>query len=78
MPSFEENIKNIEKIIAKLEDNKISLEDLVQYYTEGLGLVKESYQILNEKNDLVVKKMTELGLEDFKEDNNKQEFEENL
>ncbi len=78
MPSFEENIKNIEKIIAKLEDNKISLEDLVKYYTEGLGLVKESYQILNEKNDLVVKKMTELGLEDFKEDNNKQEFEENL
>ncbi len=78
MPSFEENINNIEKIIAKLEDNKISLEDLVKYYTEGLGLVKESYQILNEKNDLVVKKMTELGLEDFKEDNNKQEFEENL
>ena len=78
MPSFEENIKNIEKIIAKLEDNNISLEDLVKYYTEGLGLVKESYQILNEKNDLVVKKMTELGLEDFKEDNNKQEFEENL
>lgn len=78
MPSFEENINNIDKIIAKLEDNKISLEDLVKYYTEGLGLVKESYQILNEKNDLVVKKMTELGLEDFKEDNNKQEFEENL
>ncbi len=78
MPSFEENLNNLADIVKKLEDQNISLEDLVKYYTNGLELAKECYQVLNEKNALVVKKMTELGLEDFKEDTNQQDFEENM
>ncbi len=78
MPSFEENLKSLEDIVNKLEDQNISLEDLVKYYTLGLELTKACYDDLNNQNNLVVKKMTELGLEDFKEDNNQQEFEENL
>ncbi len=78
MPNYEENIKNLEAIVAKLEDKDISLEDLVKNYTNGLELVKECYNILKEKENLVALKMTELGLEEFKDNNNQQEFEENL
>ena len=39
--NFETSLKKLEKIIEKLEDGEISLEDSVKSFEEGIGLVKE-------------------------------------
>ncbi len=66
--SFEEYLVELEQILRSLEDKSISLEEAVKGYTTGLELSKKCYEILNANESLVVKKMTELGLEDFKKD----------
>ena len=58
----------LEKIVRSLEDKNISLEDAVKNYTLGLELSKKCYDILNTNEQLVVKKMTESGLVDFKKE----------
>lgn len=65
---FEENLIELEAILRKLEDKNISLEDAVAGYTKGLELSKKCYEILNTSEALVVKKMTEAGLVDFKKE----------
>lgn len=68
--SFEELIKELEETVRKLESKDTNLDDAVKNYTLGLELSKKCYDILNKNEELVVKKMTESGLEDFvKEDN---------
>ena len=66
--SFEEYLAELEKILRSLEDNAISLEDAVKGYTAGLEISKKCYEILNTSEELVVKKMTESGLVDFKKE----------
>ena len=66
--TFEENLMELEKIVRSLEDKNISLEDAVKNYTKGLELSKKCYDILNTNEQLVVKKMTESGLVDFKKE----------
>lgn len=66
--SFEENLLELEAILRKLEDKNISLEDAVAGYTKGLELSKKCYEILNSSEVLVVKKMTDAGLVDFKKE----------
>ncbi len=39
--NFETSLKKLEKIIEKLEDGEISLEDSVKSFEEGIGLGKE-------------------------------------
>ena len=39
--NFEVSLEKLEKIITKLEDGDISLEDSVKSFEEGIGLVKE-------------------------------------
>ena len=67
--TFEELMNELEGILKKLENSNISLEEAVKGYTEGLELSKKCYDILTKNEQLVVKKMTEAGLEDFKSDN---------
>lgn len=67
--SFEENLKELEIIVRKLEDKNTSLEEAVKNYTEGLELSKKCFEILNTNEQLVVKKMTESGLVDFNKEN---------
>lgn len=67
--TFEENLMELEKIVRSLEDKNISLEDAVKNYTLGLELSKKCYDILNTNEQLVVKKMTESGLVEFKKEN---------
>ena len=38
---FEASLKELESIVAKLEDENISLEDSVQSFEVGVNLVKE-------------------------------------
>lgn len=66
--SFEENLLELEAILRKLEDKNISLEDAVSGYTKGLEISKKCYEILNSSEVLVVKKMTDAGLVDFKKE----------
>jgi len=64
--SFEELMAELEEVVKKLEDKDISLEESVKNYTHGLELSKKCNEILTTNEEIVVKKMTEAGLEDFK------------
>ncbi len=66
--SFEENLAELEKILQSLEDKSITLEEAVKGYTKGLELSKKCYDILNTNEELVVRKMSESGLVDFKKE----------
>jgi exodeoxyribonuclease VII small subunit len=63
--NFEEYLHELETIVKNLENKSISLENAVDNYTKGLEISKKCYEILNTKEELVVKKMTEAGLVDF-------------
>ena len=67
--SFEELMQELEETLKALENSNISLEDAVKKYTKGLEISKKCYEILTTNEELVVKKMTEAGLEDFKSEN---------
>jgi exodeoxyribonuclease VII small subunit len=68
--SFEELLTELENTVKNLENKDISLDEAVKDYTRGLELSKKCYDILGTNEKLVVKKMSESGLEDFvKEDN---------
>lgn len=67
--SFEELMQELEETLKALENTNISLEDAVKKYTKGLEISKKCYEILTTNEELVVKKMTEAGLEDFKSEN---------
>ena len=63
--NFEQYLHELEEIVKNLENKNTSLEDAVDSYTKGLEISKKCYEILNTKEELVVKKMTESGLVDF-------------
>lgn len=62
--TFEQALVKLEEVVKKLENKDISLDEAVKLYNEGLELSKLCYKQLNESEKLIVKKMTELGLED--------------
>lgn len=66
--TFEEYMLELESVLKALENKDISLEDAVKGYTTGLELSKKCYEILNKNEELVVMKMTEAGLVEFKKD----------
>ena len=63
--TLEDYIKSLDEITKKLDDKTISLEESVSLYTKGLEYAKKCYDILNKNEELVVSKMTEMGLQDF-------------
>ena len=58
--NFEVSLQKLEKIIEKLEDGNISLEDSVKSFEEGIGLVKECQKQLSQA-ELKVKKLLDNG-----------------
>ena len=58
--NFETSLKKLEKIIEKLEDGDISLEESVKSFEEGIGLVKECQKQLSQA-ELKVKKLLDNG-----------------
>lgn len=62
--TFEQALTKLEAVVKQLENKDISLDDAVKLYNEGLELSKVCYEQLKESEKLVVKKMTELGLEE--------------
>ena len=58
--NFEVSLQKLEKIIEKLEDGDISLEESVKSFEEGIGLVKECQKQLSQA-ELKVKKLLDSG-----------------
>lgn len=46
MPSFEESLKKLEDIVARMERGDVSLEELVKLFEEGSGLAEQCKQQL--------------------------------
>ncbi len=57
---FESSLKELESIVAKLEDENINLEDSVKSFETGINLVKECQKQL-EKAELKVKELLDDG-----------------
>lgn len=64
--SFEECLKELEEIVTKLESKDISLDDAVKYYQKGLELSKRCYEIFNQTQEVIVKKVEGSSVTDFK------------
>ena len=58
--NFEASLQKLNKIIEKLEDGEISLEESVKSFEEGIGLVKECQKQLAQA-ELKVKKLLDNG-----------------
>ena len=63
--SFEECLKELEGIVAKLESKDISLDDAVKYYQKGLELSKRCYDIFNQTQEIIVKKVEGSSVTEF-------------
>lgn len=46
--TFEENVKELEEIVSKLEKGELSLEDSINNFEEGIKLSKECSSALDE------------------------------
>ena len=51
--SFEDNMQQIETIVADLERQSVSLETAIGLYEKGIGLIKECQKILSEAEQKV-------------------------
>ena len=63
--TFEECLKQLEEIVAKLESKDISLDDAVKYYQKGLELSKRCYDIFNQTQEIIVKKVEGSSITEF-------------
>ena len=66
--TFEECLKQLEEIVAKLESKDISLDDAVKYYQKGLELSKRCYEIFNQTEEVIVKKVEGSIITDFNQE----------
>lgn len=66
--SFEECLKELEEVVSKLESKDISLDDAVKYYQKGLELSKRCYEIFNQTQEIIVKKVEGNTVTDFKQE----------
>lgn len=66
--TFEECLKQLEEIVAKLESKDISLDDAVKYYQKGLELSKRCYEIFNQTQEVIVKKVEGSIITDFNQE----------
>lgn len=64
--SFEECLKELEEIVNRLESKDISLDDAVRYYQKGLELSKRCYDIFNQTQEVIVKKVEGSSITEFK------------
>ena len=65
---FEKALNDLEKLVTKMEDGKLSLEDSLQNFEQGVGLIKQCQQALTkaeQKVQLLTKKHGKTELTDF-------------
>ena len=66
--SFEENMEELEKVVAELEKGDLNLDDSVSRFGQGIKISKECSKILEEaekKITILVKKDDEMKEENF-------------
>ncbi|MCU0651402.1 MAG: exodeoxyribonuclease VII small subunit [Candidatus Omnitrophica bacterium] len=72
-PSFEEDLKRLQKIVEELSSGKLSLGDSLKKYEEGIKLAQSCSQVLNDsqrKVELLMKKDSKFSLEKFVDEEN--------
>lgn len=57
--TFEQLLNELQEIVESLESGKLSLEDSVQKYQEGMQLSLECKKRLEQAKEVVVKKIEE-------------------
>ena len=73
--SFEEQMENLEKIVAELENGNLNLDESVNKFEEGIKISKECNKILEEAEKKITILLEENG--EIKEENfQKQENDE--
>lgn len=63
--SFEQLLKELQDIVSSLESGKLSLEESVKKYQEGMAISLECKKRLDQAKEVVVKKVTDVGEVDF-------------
>lgn len=63
--SFEELLQELQTIVEKLESGKLSLEESVELYQKGMNLSLECKKRLDMAKEVIVKKVTPTGEENF-------------
>ena len=58
--NFESSLKKLEKIVAKLEEGNIDLDDSIKSFEEGVNLVKQCQKQLQDA-ELKIKKLLDDG-----------------
>lgn len=69
--NYEKNIKELEKIVQKLSDEKMSVEQGLELYERGIELAKDSLKELNGvkgKIEVLNKELEKLEAEDEEEE----------
>ena len=46
--TFEEALAKLERIVSQIEEGKVPLEESIEKYAEGIGLIKQCRAILDE------------------------------
>lgn len=65
--SFEDKIRELEAIVAELENGDVNLDDAISKYTSAMKLAKECNEKLSKVSEKVNKILMENGkLEEFK------------
>ncbi|MBU1998477.1 MAG: exodeoxyribonuclease VII small subunit [Candidatus Omnitrophota bacterium] len=73
--TFEEDIKNLQKIVDDLASGKLTLGESLKKYEEGVKLAQGLSVVLNEaqrKVELLMKKEGKFSLEDFEDKDSKE------
>ena len=65
--SFEENLKDLEEIVTKLESGEVPLDDAIKEFTKAMELSKKCDQKLKNAEEAITKIVEKDGnLKDFK------------
>lgn len=65
--SFEENLKDLESIVTKLESGEVPLDDAIKEFTKAMELSKKCDQKLKKAEEAITKIVEKDGsLKDFK------------
>lgn len=62
--NYEESLKRLENVISQLEEGELSLEQSIELFTEGIGLVKTCNKYLEQAEEKI-KILVGDKLEDF-------------
>ncbi|GBG95071.1 exodeoxyribonuclease VII small subunit [Ligilactobacillus salitolerans] len=69
-PTFEENLAQLEKIVSKLEQGDVPLEEALDSFQAGVKLSKELQKTLEKAEETLTKVINENGDEELFEQGN--------